>query len=122
MRDHAIVTHQLMRDLMMKMPALVGDMQMSLRETPHRLLAAIAPLLLASDRALRASKRLLCVAVVTRRSDLMPIRCHQEGFQPKVNPGGRQWRRCYLDIGQFAGEDNVPAIGFALEGDRLDRA
>ena len=122
MRDHAILTYQLARDLVVKVTSLIGDVEILLSKSRDRLLAAIASLLLARHRTLRAPERLLCLAVVARRGDLASVRCHQEHLQSQINASGRQWRGRNLGIGQLAGEDDMPAISLALEGDRLDRA
>src|SRR5262249_39807430 len=88
MRYHAVLAYELARDLVVEVASLVGDLQVLLGESLHRFLAPIAPLPLASHRALRTPERLLRLTVVARRGDLTSIRCHQESFQPKINPGG----------------------------------
>jgi hypothetical protein len=63
-------------DLMVKVAPLIGDMQVLLGEPLYRLPAPIALLLLARYGTLRPAQGGLNVAVVARRRDLSPIRCH----------------------------------------------
>jgi len=54
MRDHAIVADQLVSNLMMKVPPLIGNVQVLLGKILYRLLPPVASLLLAGDSALGA--------------------------------------------------------------------
>ncbi len=54
MRDHAILAYQLACDLVVKFTSLIGDVQILLSKPRDSLLAAIASLLLARHRTLRA--------------------------------------------------------------------
>src|SRR5215472_1743847 len=71
---------------------------------------------------LTAFKRLLCLAIVARVFDHLPVGERCQVRDPQVNAhiliahGQRLWL-LYL-----TGEDHIPLIDFALDRDRLDRA
>lgn len=99
---------------------LVGDVLVQPCHPLSRLLAALAPFLAPGEVALCPSQLAVCGAVELRRRDALAVRRDEERRQPQVDADLGVGGRLDRGIPQVAGDDNVPAIRFAGEGQRLD--
>ncbi len=107
---------------MMKIPPLIGNMLMLFLEQANRFGSSPRAFLAAGNFALCPSESLLRFPVELWRLDLCTFAGHEKGFQTHINANSRPVIRWSSNIGQLTREDDIPAIGFPLERDRLDRA
>jgi hypothetical protein len=119
--DHVERLHQLVRGLVLEVPAHVGNLLVEARDTPPLLGPVVTPALLACQAALGSTQTRLRRTQRLRMLDGLAGIGHQERGQPQVDAHGLARGRQGHD-GHLTHDDGVPPLSHALERDRLDRA
>ena len=118
--DQPEAIHQHASRFVMKIPALIPNMQVGALQSVHGLASPVTAALPPSDLALCSPQPSLTIFEVAGILNAGAVGERCKGFQPNVNAYG------FRALGQrqgidFDAEADVPTPGFALQGDRFDR-
>ena len=120
--DDAMRLDHLTGGLVVKIPALVLNMQVQLRYLLTGLVASVTALLAAGKATLCAPQLSFGLAEKLRRFDRLAVRRDKEGFQAKINTHRRVSGLLDGCLSKITRKDDVPAVRFPLEGHRFDLA